>query len=380
MLGVKPTMVVTLHVLVNTMLHTQDNEGYVWILTVVDHFTKYLWAEAFQSKDAGPIALYLLKTFRDGIITPERWHADNGGEFVNAYIDAVRELLAKSGINNERGMLQYSHSMPRNPQCQGLVERMNRTIKELLHKQLTNDGWVRTEHDVWDWRPYLERVVGILNRRQVKLYRVSPCVMVTGQPPEAPDHMALSASELKGLHEFCAQAQIRQAKKMEQTPLHKEFNRGDVVLVHQAARRSPADARGTGSMAWPARAIVMQVSSYSEMHYKIMWTTDGLHGRETAGDICKKRWPIYRLKLCAKTLKTDRFYDDDTLQLAEDKLRTLVMGMEDEQEDWNADEDMEGPPVRDEDLIEETAARSEPTHAFYIHTYIHTRYMQNAPS
>jgi hypothetical protein len=54
--------------------------------------------------------------------------------------------------------------------------------------------------------------------------------------------------------------------------------------------------------------------------------------------------------------------------------------MEDEQEDWNADEDMEGPPVRDEDLIEETAARSEPTHAFYIHTYIHTRYMQNAPS
>lgn len=73
-------------------------------MTVLDHFTKYLWAEAFKTKEALPIAQYLLSIFRDGVCFPERWHADNGGEFKNFYIDAVRELLT---VNSETrdGML-----------------------------------------------------------------------------------------------------------------------------------------------------------------------------------------------------------------------------------------------------------------------------------
>ena len=83
----------------------------MWILTVLDHFTKYLWTHAFKTKDAGPIAAWLYTTFMDNVCMPERWHADNGGEFKNYHIDAARALLAKNGSTDDM-LLPYSHSMP----------------------------------------------------------------------------------------------------------------------------------------------------------------------------------------------------------------------------------------------------------------------------
>jgi len=138
---------------------------------VLDHFTKYLWAEAFKTKEAPKIAKYLLTIFRDGICFPERWHADNGGEFKNFYIDAVRELLAVNGESKDGLLLPYSHSMPRNPQCQGLVERGNCTLKTSVVKQMAAHGYKVGEHTTWDWRPYMKRQVQHLNRKSVPMYR-----------------------------------------------------------------------------------------------------------------------------------------------------------------------------------------------------------------
>ena len=89
---------------------------------MVDHFTKYMWGQAFKTKEAGPIAAWLWDIFSGNITMPERWHADNGGEFKNYHIDAVREMLG-SRCDEKGILLEYSHSMPGNPRCQGLVER-----------------------------------------------------------------------------------------------------------------------------------------------------------------------------------------------------------------------------------------------------------------
>lgn len=148
------------------MFPVQDDKGNFWILTVLDHFTKFLWAAAFKTKEAPEIARWLLKTFRSGAgCMPERWHADNGGEFKNHHIDAVRELLAVNSERVDNMMLPYSHSMPRNPQCQGLVERGNRTLKTAISKQMTANGWKMDEHEVWNWVPYMDRQVMYRNRK-----------------------------------------------------------------------------------------------------------------------------------------------------------------------------------------------------------------------
>ena len=233
---------------------------------------------------------------------PERWHADNGGEFVNHFIDAVRELLAANSMKVD-GMLlpyylPYSHSMPRNPQCQGLVERGNRTIKNKIPKMMTQNGYVQGVDMVFEWRPYLDQLVQKLNRTVVKLYRFSPCVMMTGQPPEAPDHISLSPEDLRRLHEYCALAMRRQAAGMTNEAFCESFKCGDIVMVHKVKKRSHLDHRAHGAKSYPARAVVVKQSTSNENHYQIRWTTDGLHGKEKAGDVSTKMWPSWMLKLC----------------------------------------------------------------------------------
>lgn len=361
----------------------QDDKGYFWILTVLDHFTKHLWAEAFKTKEAPEIALWLLKTFRDGVVMPERWHADNGGEFINHHIDAVRELLAVNSVNIVGMMLPYSHSMPRNPQCQGLVERGNRTIKTTISKQMTRDGFKPGVHQKWEWRPYLEREVGKLNRKVpasqpfvcclfttqnltsihnpqiVKIYRFCPIVMLTGQPPEAPDHLSLSPEMLRNLHIYAADAMYRQAQGMANVAFCDTFSRGEVVLVHQVAKRSHKDARGKGARSYTARAVVVSTSKSNQSHYKIRWTTDGLVGREKTGHTSATMWPAWKLKVCQATKMTGSFYqpgEDDDAQADETRIQQEVMALGDETPEADDNDEHAGPPVSDR---EEIAARAD---------------------
>jgi hypothetical protein len=313
-----------------------------------------MWGKAFKGKDAGPIAAYLLVIFRDNLVTPQRWHADNGGEFKNYHMDAVRELLAVNCTTPDE-LLEYSHSMPRNPQCQGLVERGNRTLKGKLLKQLAADGYVAEEHTTWDFRPYLQREIRRLNRKIIKLYGVSACVMMTGQPPEAPDHISLLPLELAQLHLHCADAMVRQARSIEQKPLYHVFHPGDVVLVHQISRRSHKDLRGIGNKSYPARAVIISRSTSNETHYKIVWTTDGLHAKEKANNISQKMWPAWRLKLCQVTKAKGCFYSDEELQAFEDETVRCVLEDAPPQNKTDActssdSEDME-PPLRDHEEI-----------------------------
>ena len=57
-------------------------DGYEYVFMAVDHFTKYCWATSLKTKDPGPIVDYLCSLFATEPM-PERWHCDNGGEFVN---------------------------------------------------------------------------------------------------------------------------------------------------------------------------------------------------------------------------------------------------------------------------------------------------------
>ena len=102
------------------------------------------------------------------------------------------------------------------------------------------------------------------------MYRVSPCVMMTGHPPEAPDHESLSPADLARLHIYAASEQMkRRAEGMTDLAFCPVYKRGDVVLVHQVAKRSHKDLRGKGSKSFPARAVVIKQSSSNESHYQI---------------------------------------------------------------------------------------------------------------
>ena len=105
-----------------TKLPMATGDGFVWLLLVKDHFTKYHWGCPLKDKTPEAIVDFLVKTFTNCPV-PERWHCDNGGEFVNDYMHRAMEKLHVHG----------SHGRPRHPQTQGLIERANYTIKTKVH-------------------------------------------------------------------------------------------------------------------------------------------------------------------------------------------------------------------------------------------------------
>ena len=76
-----------------------SRKGYKWVLTVIDCFSKYVWAYPLKSKETNRICELLSQLFSsEG--NPKILQSDNGGEFVSTLI---RNLMPKLGIRLVNG-------------------------------------------------------------------------------------------------------------------------------------------------------------------------------------------------------------------------------------------------------------------------------------
>jgi transposase InsO family protein len=273
-----------------------DEEGRQWLLVVEDHFTKFTWVQAFQTKESKPIAEYLVRLFLDVSCVPERWHADNGGEFNSGYFDEARRILASN--SDSADILAFSHSLPRNPQCNGMVERRNKTLKLTSLKRMAEAGYKRENDDTWDWFPVVQGITRVANRAPVKMYGIAstPYLLLHGRKPEAPDHAALEPHELCNLRQSAAEKQLDAAKgaavKADEWAF--DFSVGDAVRVSAPNdKRKYTDKSGSGRAGWPAAGVIERITSQG--YYKILWTEGALNG-DRDGTVSKKAYPGSRLK------------------------------------------------------------------------------------
>lgn len=105
------------------MLMPESSGGYVQLLLFVDALSKYPIAFPLRSKEASLVAerlWHVICTFG----TPVCLHSDNGTEFVNEVVDT---LSALHGIQR-RTITAFR------PQANGQVERVNRTVLDVLRK------------------------------------------------------------------------------------------------------------------------------------------------------------------------------------------------------------------------------------------------------
>lgn len=120
--------------------YADQNNGYCWLLNVIDTYTKYLWSFKLTNKTADSVKQSLEFLF-DNFGVPRSIQSDNGKEFRN---QALHTFLESLNIN-------VIHGRPRNPKSQGQVERVNQTIKRWLAKKLhgTNgQRWINFHRDV----------------------------------------------------------------------------------------------------------------------------------------------------------------------------------------------------------------------------------------
>jgi hypothetical protein len=104
------------------------NQDHRYLLNVVDHFSKFAWSFPLKEKSADQVLLCLNPLLKEHL--PKILQTDNGKEFVNVKLKKVCDDL---------GIIQIT-SLPYSPQSQGLVERFNKTLKNMLFRLFTDTG------------------------------------------------------------------------------------------------------------------------------------------------------------------------------------------------------------------------------------------------
>ena len=107
----------------------RSRAGHCYVLVVCDYATKYPEAVPLKSINAECIAEELVKIFaRMGI--PKEILTDQGSNFMSQLLEEVYRLLYVKALRTS----------PYHPQTDGLVERFNKTLKEMLRKSAVEDG------------------------------------------------------------------------------------------------------------------------------------------------------------------------------------------------------------------------------------------------
>lgn len=105
----------------------KSENGNIYILVVADYFTKFMEIFPIQNIEADTIADVIFKGWIKRYGCPGEIHTGQGSQFESRLF---REMCKVLQINKTRTTAYH-------PQSDGMVERLKRTIKDMLSKYLT---------------------------------------------------------------------------------------------------------------------------------------------------------------------------------------------------------------------------------------------------
>ena len=143
------------------------------LLVVMDHFTK--WCEVFPTTDqtAQTVAEILVSRVFSRFGPPAVLHSDQGRNFESTLMKEICNLM---GIHKSRTTAYH-------PQCDGLVERQNRTFQDMLSVFVSQN---RDDLDLW-----VDIAVYAYNTSSHESTGYSPYELVSGRVARTPIEMDL---------------------------------------------------------------------------------------------------------------------------------------------------------------------------------------------
>uniref|UniRef100_A0A3P8S9F9 Integrase catalytic domain-containing protein n=1 Tax=Amphiprion percula TaxID=161767 RepID=A0A3P8S9F9_AMPPE len=211
------------------------SQGNRYALVMTDYFTRY--ANLFPMKDQR--ALTVAKIIFEDYVThhdvPESIHTDQGRQFES---DLVKQLCQLLGMTKTR-------TTPYHAQSDGMVERLNRTLKDQLAKYIAQTGG--------EWDQFLPQVELACNSG------FSPFFLVHGREPNLPLDVILNCSPTvtpptpgtpaayaanlssRLTHAFAAQSsalrKLRQKLQYDKKVVFRPHEPGDLVLLDDPAQK-----------------------------------------------------------------------------------------------------------------------------------------------
>lgn len=180
--------------LCEVQLIARQNEGYRYILTVIDIFSRYAWARPLKSKRGQDVAEAFRDIFDEGRI-PTRIQSDQGKEFENR---DVYRLFDEHNIELFSVKSAYKAA---------LVERFNRTLKNKLWKYFTASATVR-------WLDILQDVVHSYNHSVHRSIGRAPVTVTHLNAHELREERRPKAAEQKGNIQVGDQVRISKVKSV----------------------------------------------------------------------------------------------------------------------------------------------------------------------
>ena len=142
--------------------------GNSYILVVGDHFTKWMEAYSIPNQEAKTVANKLIDEFFCRYSTPEQLHSDQGAQFQSNLVAEVCRILK----------IGKSRTTPYHPQCDGVVERFNRTLLDMLA--------TTTGNHPHDWEIHLRKVCLAYNTSVHSTTGYSPFYLMFGHQARLP--------------------------------------------------------------------------------------------------------------------------------------------------------------------------------------------------
>ena len=178
--------------LAEVILIADKNQGYRYILTVIDIFSRYAWARPLRSKRGEEVANAFKDIFREGRI-PRRVQTDQGKEFENRH---VRALFREHSIELFSVKSAYKAA---------LVERFNRTLKHRLWRYFTAEN-------KQEWTKVLQDAVHAYNHSVHRSIKRKPADVTSADVGDLRDEMLQRREPPKGKDDIHVGETVRISK------------------------------------------------------------------------------------------------------------------------------------------------------------------------
>ena len=273
----------------------ESEAGNRYVLVVGDYFTRWMECFAIPDQEAETVARKLVDEVFCRFSPPEQLHSDQGRQFESVLIRQICNILK----------IEKSRTTAYHPQCDGLVERFNRTLKHMLATTLIDHPF--------DWEDRLRKVCMAYNSSVHASTGYTPFYLMFGREARLPIDIAYGtklpvqrstgdyATQMKSSLED-AYANVRMNLNASHRTRSELYNRkvhgkpyatGDLVWLHNPAIH-PGESR---KLYHPWTGPFQVQEKISEVDYRIK----EVYGKKPAQVV-----HFNRLKLCPPGTRLSR--------------------------------------------------------------------------